>query len=93
MHKSSNIIHDDDRHKIIDDWDIISDFKTDIKIKQVTVYASYYICGLDVVYQEADLREIRATHSGQDLSLLERSDVEKVTLELELDEYINYISY
>lgn len=84
---------DNENTKSFDDWNLISDHKSEIKIKSLTVFASYYIIAISVVYVEADLTEKTSMHSCIDVKYLDRPDYEKCTLSLESDEYINYLSY
>lgn len=76
-----------------DDWGIIEDPNTEIKIKAITVYASHYIMAIEVTYIEADLRETKVVHASNNKYLRERPDIEKSTLVLESDEFIDFISY
>ena len=78
---------------VYDDWRHISDPKSEAKIKSLTIYANYYICGIEIVYILADLREITSAHNIEPTLIDLRQENEKVTLELDDDEYIHYISY
>lgn len=91
--KSLATEYDNSEVRQIDDWNIISDSKSDIKIKAITVYACHYILALEVLYQEPDLTEYRVVHSGSKKYLNDRGEVEKRTLELENDEFIDFIGY
>lgn len=93
---SQRTFHDvmfDEKDKVTDDFGIIEDSNTEVAIKQVTVFASHYIIALQVVYVEGDLGETKVVHSSNEKYLNSRPDLEKRTLDLERDEYINYISY
>jgi hypothetical protein len=79
--------------KVIDDFSIIEDPRTDIKIKEITVYASHYIMAIEITYVEGDLTETKSEHASNLKYLNERPDIEKWTLTLEADEHIHYISY
>lgn len=76
-----------------DDWGIIEDPNTEIKIKAITVYASHYIMAIEITYIEADLKETKVVHAPNNKYLRERPDIEKATLVLESDEFIDFISY
>lgn len=56
------------------------------------MYVKYYVLAIEVVYIEDDLTEIKRVHSADDKYLF-RNDLEKCTLNLNSDEYINLISY
>jgi len=36
--------------KVFDDWDIISDPGLNTRIKNITIYADYYICAFEITY-------------------------------------------
>lgn len=81
------------KYKITDDYSIIEDPRTDIKIKEITVYASHYIMAIEITYIECDLTETKTIHASNMKYLNERPDIEKCTLKLDHDEYIDFISY
>ena len=85
----------DPRHgcKVTDDFGIIEDSRTDIKVKSITVYASHYIMAIEVVYIESDLSETVSVHAANSKYKNERPDIDKCTLNLAEDEYIDYINY
>ena len=63
--------------KVTDDYLIIEDPRTDIKIKEITVYASHYIMAMDITYVEGDLSETKSMHASNLKYLNERPDIEK----------------
>jgi len=83
----------DETSRVTDDFRIIEDSSTEVRIKQITAYASHYIIAIEVVYIQANGVETTSVHSSNEKYLNSRPDLEKRTIELEMDEYINYLSY
>lgn len=77
----------------IDDYQIIADSNTEIKIKSITVYSSHYIMAIEVTYIEADLKETTVVHAANDRYKHDKHGIEKCTLNLANDEFIDFISY
>lgn len=93
MRKSLTSDFNGSKIKQVDDWDIICEPKTGVKIKSITVYACHYITAINVTYEEDDLNVYNAIHTGDNKYLSDTPELEKVTLNLANDEYVDFISY
>ena len=78
--------------KEIDDWDIIEDRNTSIKIKSITVYFDYYIYALEITYIKRDHSKVTSIHWANK-EYLQKKDLERQTLNLANDEFINSFKY
>ena len=85
VHLSSDALKD------FDDWNIISDSSTKVRIKQFTIYADYYICAFEIVYIDKNGKETKSIHAI-DPSYLSRSNIVKKSLDIDEDDYIEYIN-
>lgn len=78
--------------KDFDDWDIISDSSREVRIKKVTIFADYYIWAFQIVYEDNLGHETTSTHALDNSYLKQDKTIKKCELEIDDDDYINYIS-
>ena len=76
--------------KEVDDWKIIENTLSKIRVKQITIFASYYICALEVVYIDGSGKETTSIHCAD--SSYKSKNLVKKTLDIEPDDYIEYIN-
>lgn len=75
-----------------DDWSIISESSSKIRIKQVTIYADYYLCAFEIVYVDLDGNEKKSVHALDDAYRKQPGSIKKCQLDIDEDDYIDYIS-
>lgn len=78
--------------KDFDDWDLISDTTSGTRIKKVTIFADYYICAFEIVYVDKHGKETHSVHSLDESYLKQPHNMKRCELEVDEDDYIEYIS-
>lgn len=75
-----------------DDWEIISTPNQHFRITHITVYADYFICAMEITFEDFSGHCIKQIHST-DESYKEREDeIHKAELEIDPDDYIEFVS-
>ena len=76
----------------IDDWELISDVAKGMRIKKLTVYADYYVWAIEVTYADYQDKEYHSIHALDDSYLIRKDSIKKAELEIDENDYIEFIS-
>jgi hypothetical protein len=78
--------------KDFDDWNIISDSSSKIRIRKIIIYADYYLCAMEIVYVDQYGKETKSGHWIDNSYISQWNKIKKCELEIDEDDYIEYIS-
>jgi hypothetical protein len=76
----------------IDDWELISDVSKGMRIKKLTLYADYYIWAIEITYIDLQDKEFNSVHALDDSYLSKKDFIKKAELEIDENDYIEFIS-